>query len=426
MDIPRKSAARNRMIRLVLAGVAFLAAIPLITWGLSRLKPAAPPVEFSTLWPDTVKRGEMVRQVRGLGTLVPEEALLIPATTAGRVERIRVRPGTPVKPDTVVMELSSPEMQTALMTAQFQLKQAEANYIDTKVQLERQQLDQKAAAATVQADYHQARLQADRDQKLAKEGLIPDLTQKLSTVKAEELSTRLELERKRLEIIPEQVQAQLAAKQVAVEQLRAEYSLKLKQVEALKVRAGAAGILQQIGSGSVAGQGLVEEGQSVTSGTVLAKVVQPWKLKAELKVPETQAKDIVIGQAAEIDTRNGVIPGKVSRIDPAAVNGTVTVDVRLEGALPQGARPDLSVDGIVELERLRDVLNVGRPVFGQANSTVMMFKIVPDGNFATRIPVKFGRSSVNSIEILEGLREGDKVILSDMSAWDQYDRIRLK
>ena len=416
MDVPRKSAAKKRLVKRIILGIIVLAAVPLITMGLDRLKVAAPTVEGGTTWPDTVKRGEMVRQVRGNGTLVPEETLLLPANTDGRVERRLILPGTPVKPDTVVMELSNPELQTAAVDAEFQLKAAEAGYTDLRVQLESKGLDQKAVHAQVEAEYTSARLQADRDIKLAKEGLIPDLAMRLSTVKADDLKTRLDLEKKRLEIAGESVQAQLASQRVKVEQLRAQHRLKLDQVQALKVRAGTEGVLQQLS---------VEVGQRVAAGTALAKIVQPWKLKAELKIAETQAKEVLIGQKAEIDTRNGVIPGRVVRIDPAAINGTVTVDAKLEGELPQGARPDLSVDGTIELEHLKDVIYMGRPVFGQAHATVSIFKMEPDGKHASRVQVKLGRSSVNTIEILEGLRVGDRVLLSDMSAWDGHDRIRL-
>ncbi|MBM3775633.1 MAG: HlyD family efflux transporter periplasmic adaptor subunit, partial [Acidobacteria bacterium] len=345
MDVARKFSARKRLAkRAGLAGAA-LAGVWLVSAGLARLKPAAP-LAGSGIWVDTVRRGDMLRQVRGLGTLVPEETLLIPAATDGRVDRRLILPGTPVKLDTVVLELSNPELETALIDAEFQLK-AEAGYTDLRVQLESKGLDQRAVAAQVRAEFHAARLQADRDLKLAKEGLIPDLAMRLSTVKAEELETRYELEKKRLEIATESVEAQLAASRVKVEQLRAQLQLKRSQVQALKVRAGAVGVLQQIA---------VEVGQRVAAGAVLARVSQPSKLKAELKIPETQAKEIMAGQRAEIDTRNGIIPGRVSRIDPAAVSGTVTVDVRLEGRLPQGARPDLSVDGSIELEHLRNVL----------------------------------------------------------------------
>ena len=416
MDIPRQGAGRRRLIRRIVYGSVVVIAVPLITWALSRLKPAAPSVEMATLWPDTVKRGPMKREVRGLGSLVPEEVLFIPATTDGRVEKRLVQQGDKVKPDSILFVLTNPELENAMVDAEYQLKTAEATYDDLKVQLASKGLDQKAVAATVNSDFKQARLQADRDKELAKEGLIPDLQEKLSTVKAEELSQRTKLEEQRLAIADEAVKAQLAAQRAKIDQLRAMFELKKSQVEALKIRAGIDGIITEL---------LVQVGQRVPAGTALAKATQPWRLKAELKIAETQAKDIALGQDAQVDTRNGIIPGKVSRLDPAVINGTRVVDVRLIGALPAGAVPDLSVDGTVELENLSDVVYVGRPVFGQPNSTVSLFKVDPDGKGAARIPVKLGRSSVNTIEVLDGLKVGDKVILSDMSAWDVHDRIRL-
>jgi HlyD family secretion protein len=422
MDIPRKGAARARLIRRIVVAAVIVTAIPLITVGLGRLKPAGPEVEASTVWPDTVKRGPMIREVRGLGTLVPEDVLWITAVTQGRVERILVQPGTAVKPQTVLIELSNPVLEQETLDAEYQIKTGEADYTDLRVRLESQRLTQEAEAARVQADYSQAQLRADRDEELGKLGLKPDLDVKLSRVAAEELAHRHKIEKKRLEISGESIQAQLAARKVQIEKSRALYELRRSQMQSLKVRAGTEGVLQQLGTD----QAKLEAGQQVAPGGLLAKVAQPWKLKAELKIAETQAKDILLGQPASIDTRNGVIPGRVSRIDPAVQNGTVTVDVKLEGALPQGARPDLSVDGTVELERLANVLYVGRPVFGQPNSMVGLFKYDPDGKGAYRVQVKFGRSSVNTIEILEGLQVGDRVILSDMSAWDAHERIRLR
>jgi HlyD family secretion protein len=416
MDIPRQSAARRRRIRRIIYVLLIAAAVPLITWGLSRLKPAAPTVERATVWLDTVKRGPMLRNVRGLGTLVPEEILWIPATTDGRVEQRLALPGIWLKPDTVILILSNPELQQATLDAEWKLKGGEAELANLRVKLQSDRLNQQAQAATVRSDYHQAKLQADRDAELNKLGLLANLNMTLSKAKAEELGNRDQIEQKRLEIGTEAIQAQLAVQQATVEQLRALYQLKLSQVAALKVRAGVEGVLQQVP---------VDVGQRVAIGTNLARVAQPKRLKAELKIAETQAKDIQIGQRAEIDTRNGIIYGRVSRIDPAVQNGTVTVDAKLEGELPQGARPDLSVDGTIEIEKLTDVMSVGRPTFGQPNSQVGLFRLERDGSTAIRVQVKLGRSSVNTIEILEGLRVGDQVILSDMSAWDAYDRIRL-
>ncbi|PYV45971.1 MAG: RND transporter [Acidobacteria bacterium] len=416
MDIPRKISIRRRFLRRLFYTLASLLAILLITLGLSRLKPAAPSVEWSTLWPDTVKRGPMVRQVRGLGTLVPEEIRWIPAANEGRIERILVLPGKEVKADTVLLELSNPEMELAALNAEWQLKGAEAQYTDLRVRLESQRLDQQAATARVQAEYHQAKLKADRNALLAKDGLYPDVDLKLSQVTAEELSNRYALEQKRLDISSEFIEAQLAVQKTTVEQLRAVYQLKRSQVDSLHVRAGVDGVLQQLP---------IQVGQRVTPGTNLARVADPTRLKAEIKITETQAKDIQIGQPATVDTRNGIIPGRVIRIDPSVQNGTRTVDVVLKGDLPLGAVPDLTVDGTVELEHLDDVLYVGRPAFGQEKTTVSLFKVVDERRSAVRVQVKLGRSSVNFIEILEGLKVGDQVILSDMSAWDAYDRIRL-
>jgi multidrug resistance efflux pump len=393
-----------------------LAAVPLITLGLSRLKPAPPSVDRATVWPDTVKRGPMLLQVRGLGTLVPEEILWIPAPIDGRVERRPVLPGTPVKADTVLVELTNPDIQEAALEAEWQVKAAEALYNSLRAQLDSQLMDQRATAATVQSDYQQAKLQAETDEKLAKLGLGSELKVDISKAKAEALATRNEIEKNRVEVSQKSVEAQLAAQKARVEQLRALYQLKKTQLESLRVRAGADGVLQELP---------VEFGQRLTAGTILAKVVQPTRLKAQLKIAETQAKDIQIGQSASIDTHNGIIAGHVSRIDPASQSGTRTVDVKLDGPLPKGAVPELSVDGTIELEHLNDVLYVSRPAFGQPNSTISLFKVENDGKTAVRVQVKVGRTSVNTIEILDGLKVGDEVILSDMTRWDSFDRIRL-
>jgi HlyD family secretion protein len=427
MDVPRKDAAKKRLIKRIIIGLIIIVAllpvgyyvgIPFVFKG--RLKPAAPGVELSTLWPDTVRRGPMVLEVHGLGTLIPEDTLLIPAQTDGRIEKILIKPGTPVKPDSIILIMTNQELQTALLDAQYTLKAAQAAYTDLRVTLEKQGLDLQANAAQVSADYHSAQLKAERDDALVKEGLVAPVDAKISDVTAQELSTRNGIEEKRLSINQESVEAQLAAQKVKVDQLEAEYKLKLQQVEELKVRAGAEGMLQALPEAQK-----VEEGQKVLAGTALGKVAQPSHLKAELKIAETQAKDVTIGQPAVIDTRNGLVKGKVSRIDPAVLNGTVTVDCRLEGALPAGARPDLSVDGTIELMRLDDVVFMGRPVFGQADSKVSLFKMEPEGKYANRVQVTLGRASVNTIEVRTGLNVGDRVILSDMSAWDQYDRIKL-
>jgi HlyD family secretion protein len=371
----------------------------------------------------------MVRQVRGLGTLVPQEVLWIPAQTDGRIIKINIHAGAQVYPDTVILEMDNPDTRLDAVKAEYDLKQAEANLIDLRVQLESQGYDKKSIAATVNSDYVQATMQANRDKELAKEGLVPDMQMQISKTKADELKIRNDLEGNRLRIVDQSVQAQIDSQKVKVEQFRAIYQLKKQLVEDLKVKAGYTGILQQLGSAPVTGgtnnAPPLEEGQRVTAGTILAKIAQPTKLKADLKITETEAKDILIGQPAEIDTRNGVIPGKVIRIDPASVNGTVTVDVGLLGPLPNGARPDLSVDGTIELEKLDDVLFMGRPVFGQPHSDVTIFKVMPDGKTCIRTKVKLGRASVNTIEIVEGLRVGDQVILSDMNAYDNHNEIRL-
>ncbi len=418
MDIPRSSSVkRNRLIKRIVYGILLCAAILVTTLGLSRLKPAAPPIDASNVWPDTVKRGPMVRQVRGLGTLVPKDVLWIPAVTSGRVERILMRPGAKVEPGTVLLVLNNPELELQALDAEYQVKAAQAKYADLEVQLESQRLTQQAEVARIESDYQQQKLRADRDELLAKEGLTADLNLRLSQSTAEQLGQRHKIEVKRLDIQAKSNEAQLAVQRAEIDKLVALAQLRRNEVEALKVRAGAAGVLQELP---------VQVGQQLAAGTIIAKVAQPEHLQAELKVPETQVKDVKIGQPVQVDTRNGVIPGSVSRIDPAVREGTVTVDVALEGALPDGARPDLSVEGIIEIERLTDVVYMGRPAFGQPNSTVGMFRIEKDGKTASRVTVKLGRSSVNTIEVVEGLKPGDRVILSDTSSYDSYDRIELR
>jgi HlyD family secretion protein len=359
----------------------------------------------------------MLREVRGLGTLVPEDIRWIPAQTDSRVDRIVLRPGAIVKPDSIIVELSDPQLQRDTLDAEYQLKGAEADFDNLKVQVHSDLLNQRAAAAAVRSDFEQAKLQHEVDDQLQKQGLAADVTAKLSKVRAEQLAIRAELEDERTKNSEETAKTRLAAQQARVEQQKALYSLRRSQLEALHVRAGINGVLQLVP---------VEVGQRVTPGANVARVADPKKLKAEIKIAETQAKDVAIGQKATIDTRNGIVAGRVSRIDPSVQNGTVTVDVAIDDPLPQGARPDLSVDGTVELENLKDVLYVGRPVHGQAESTIGLFKIVNDGSEAVRVNVKLGRSSVTTIEVLQGLQVGDKVILSDMSAVDNFDRIRLK
>jgi HlyD family secretion protein len=416
MDVPRPQALRQKRIRRAIYGGAVVVIVTAATIGLSKLKMAAPSVDAGTVWRDSVKRGSMLREVRGLGTLVPVEIRWIPAATDGRIDKRVVLPGTQVKADTILVEMSNPELQQSAVDAEYQLKAAQADHDSLKVKLETTLLDQKSVAATVGADYRLAKLQAEVDQKLAENGLISNLTVQLDNVKADSLSTRNDIEQKRLSTDAESEQAQLAAQQAKIDQLRALYELKRSQVDLLNVRAGLDGVLQLLP---------VEVGQRVTAGTNIARVSQPRNLKAEVKIAETQVKDVRIGQKASIDTHNGVIPGHVIRIDPSSVNGTVTVDCALDGALPEGAYPDLSVDGTIELERLENVLYVGRPTFGQPESTITLFKVIGGGKEAIRVPVKLGRSSVNTIEIRDGLNVGDEVILSDMSRWDAFDRIQL-
>jgi len=418
MDIARpefKQQKRRRQIAFLAGGVVLLGGV---TVGVSRLKPAAPEVERSTVWTDTVKRGPMLRQVRGLGSLIPSQEFTrqIPAETEATVVRILMLPGSQVKAETILLEMSNPQVEQAAVDAELQLKAAEAEYQSLRVKLQSDLMNQKAGAATVNADYSQAKLQAETDKALYDLGVISGLAYKASKGKADELTTRNNIEDERLDINQKAIQSQLAQQQAKVDQMRTLAELKQKQLDALKVRAGIAGVLVDLP---------LQVGQHVLPGAELAKVVQPDHLIAELKIAETQARDVQIGQPALVDTHNGTAAGNVMRVDPAVQNGTVTVDVRLTGELPKGARPDLSVDGTIDLERLGDVLYVGRPAFGQENSTISLFKLDPDGKGAVRVPVKVGRASVNSIQIFEGLHEGDTVILSDMSRSDNTDRIRL-
>jgi HlyD family secretion protein len=421
MDVPRgKEVARRKLIRRIVYIALIVAAIPLITWGLSRLKPAAPSVDRATVWIDTVKRGPMLREVRGLGTLVVEEFIWIPANFDSRVEKMNVLPGASVHPSDVLMVLSNPQMELDMADLEWQIKQAEANYDNLQVQLQTAQLAQEAATNQIQSDMEQAGLQADRDKALNKLDLKADLDAKLSEAKWTELKGRLELSKKQLEISNAAIKAQLDAQKILIEKTRAAYDLKKQQVEQLTIRAGVEGVVTVLGTPTTP----LEVGMRVAPGAILAKIAQPHKLKATLKIPETQVKDVAIGQVASIDTRNGIIPGHVTRIDPASVNGTVDVDVKLEGTA-DGMRPDLSVDGTITIERLADVVYVGRPVIGQPGAKITLFKLDTEDKEAQRVPVSLGRSSVNTIEVVDGLKVGDQVILSDMSAQDAFNRIRL-
>ena len=417
MDIARPSNAKKKRIRQIIYGSVALLVVVSVSYGLSRLKPAAPTVERAVVWPDTVKRGDMIVQVRGLGTLTPEDIRWIPATTQGRVERIILRPGVQVKPDDVIMELSNPQLEQQLLDAELKVAAAEAGLANTTVQLNNDLLQSQATAAQIEADFNKAKMQYQMNQQLAKDQLVSTLVLEQSKVDAEQLAVRTKIAKDQLASKAESMRAQGAVQQSTVDQARAVLGLVRRQKDELKVRAGLEGTLQLVP---------VEVGAQVAPGTNLARVANPQRLKAEIKIAETQAKDIQLGQKAEVDTRNGIVEGRVARIDPSVINGTRTVDVTLVGDLPKGAVPDLSVDGTIVLAQLRDIVYMGRPAFGQDQSTVGLFKIGPDGVTAERTQVKLGKSSVNTIEVLSGLKVGDQVILSDMSAYDSYDRIRLK
>lgn len=414
MDIPRVS--KPKRTKWVLGGAGLLVVL-VTTIALARMEPAAPSVDRAGVWMDTVERGTMVRQVRGPGTLVPEQIRYISAVTAGRVERVLAQPGTTVTPETELLVLSNPDVQLQAMEAQRQVAGSEANLANLRATLENQRLTQEAAVATVRSQYREAMRQVQANRQMAQRGLIAEMDLKRSEDTAEELAARLEIEQKRLNFIEESMKAQLASQLGEVERLRGLSSFQQGYVHSLRVTAGATGVLRELP---------LQEGEWVNPGTRLAVVVQPGRLRAELRIPETQARDIAVGQRASIDTRNGIVPGRVVRIDPAVQNGTVTVDVTLEGELPRGARPDLSVDGTIEIERLENVLYVGRPAYGQAESTVGLFRLDPGGSVARRVNAQLGRSSVNTIEVVNGLQEGDVIILSDMSQWDSYDRVKLK
>lgn len=420
MDIARPDLKRRRRRNRVIFSLAGLVAIALVSIGLARLEPAAPRVDRAQVWTDTVKRGEMLRQVRGNGSLVPEKIVTVQSDTGGTVEDILVWPGAEVEPETVLLVLANPTLEQEAFDLGWQLKAAEARMTELEAEVETDQFSQEAAVARLEVDLRQAELEASASENLYRESLEAELVAKAARARANSLEVQLGLERRRLGVLERTVAAKLAVQQATLEKLRASLQLKQEQVQALRVSAGIHGVLQQIGD-----QERLQIGERIVPGTTLAKVVRPDQLKAEIKVAETQARDVRIGQIASIDTRNGLIPGRVSRVDPAVANGTVTVDVTLEGALPNGARPDLSIDGTIELERLSNVLFVGRPVHGQSDVTIGLFRVLPDGQ-ARRISAKLGRTSVSTVEILAGLDVGDEVILSDMSQWDEYDRIQLR
>ncbi|HEX5832331.1 MAG TPA: HlyD family efflux transporter periplasmic adaptor subunit [Pyrinomonadaceae bacterium] len=418
MDIKRPPKSKiKKKIRNAVMIVVGLAAIGAITYGLTKLKPAAPAVDRNTIVIETVKRGEMIRDVRGNGTLVPEITRWVPAPAQGRVEKILLQAGVEVDQSTVIVELHNPQLEQQATDAEFQVKAAEADAENLKVRLESDTMTQKAAIATINSQYSQAKLQLDADEVLGKDGYIAPLQLKISRVAVQDLANRLKVEQERLAVNAKSTRAQLNAATSRLNQLRALSTLRRQEVDALKVRAGTAGVLQQVS---------VQVGQQVEPGFNIARVADPTSLKAVLRVGETQIKDVRIGQPVVVDTRNGLIQGTVSRIDPAAREGTFEIDASLIGPLPPSARPDLSVDGTIELERLKDVLKVGRPAFGQAFQTIGMFVLTPDGSEAVRTTVKLGRNSVSTIEILEGLKEGDQVIISDTSAQDSYNRILIR
>ena len=416
MDIARPDIARAKKIRRIVYATGFAVVILLITVGVSRLEPAAPRVDKDTVYMDTVERGEMLRNVRGTGTLVPEQLRGITPITNGTVERLVLRPGATVRPDTVVIELSNPELEQQALETRLQLDAALARYESRRVELRSQELTQQASLKMVESELSQAEYEAELDEKLFKDNLVSELQVRQKQSRVSELRIRHEIEQQRLAIQADSTKATLAAEQADVDRLRTMYQLRQSQVADLQVTAGITGVLQQVE---------VEEGASVTPGTNLARVGDPTRLMAQLRIAETQARDIVEGQPAAVDTRNGVIPGHVIRIDPSVQQGTVTVDVALDGELPRGARPDLTVDGTIELERLENVIYVGRPVFGQEQSVVILFKLDPDSDDAVRTRVSLGRASVSFIEVLDGLQPGDQVVLSDMSQWDTFDRVRL-
>ena len=418
MDTARDPAiVRRKRIRQAAYAVVALAIVLAVSVALARMEPAAPTVERATLLIDTMKRGSFVRQVRGLGTLVPEDTRWLPATTPGRVERILLRPGATVQPETVILELSNPQVEQEALNARLALSSAEAALESLRVQVQNDLLTQQAQVATIEAEYKQAQMDVEANDVLAKKEIVSSLVLRQSQLRAETLRARYDIEKRRFQMASDSIPARVRVQQVAVDQARASFELYGRRLADLKVRPNFAGVLQQVP---------VEVGQQVAPGQNVARVADPMRLKAELRIAETQARDVEVGQVAYVDTRNGIITGRVSRKDPAATNGTVAVDVALTGDLPKGAVPDLSVDGTVELERIESALQVGRPAFGQEQSTISLFKVVDAAGHATRVPVRVGRSSVNTIEIASGLNEGDQVVLSDMSTWDRVDRVRLR
>ena len=411
-----KRAPQKKTKQYVMYAIGAMALIALTVY-ISQLEAAPPSVEAATIWTGEVQRGELLRQVRGPGTLVPEEVLYVSARTAGRIERVLIDPGALVTPDTVIMILSNPDLTLQVQNAEWEWRRAEAGFTQLRVQLEQAQLQQESVVAQVQALYNQARMRADRDRQLFEEQLTSEIEMMLTQTQADELQNRFEIEKRRLANMEESTEAQLGGQRVQVEQRRGESDLRARDLDSLEIRPTITGVLQEVP---------VDEGQQVAPGTVLARVADPRRLKAELRIAQTQAGEVTIGQTATIDTRNGIVEGRVTRIDPAVVQGTVTVDVELlTDDLPPGARPDLSVDGRIEIERLTDVLYVDRPAFGQANQAVGLFKMISAGAEAVRTTVRFGASSVDKIVVIEGLKVGDEIILSDMSRYDNSDKVRI-
>lgn len=417
MDIARPDLARKKRVRLIVYGAAMVVAVPALTIAVSRLKPAPPSVERSAVWLDTVRRGEMLRDLRGIGILVPVDVRWIPAQSSARVDKIVLQSGAMVRPDSIILELSDPQLELDAVDAEYAYKAAQADLANLKVQLSNSLMAQKSTAADIESQFQQAKMQADVDKQLSEEGIQAALAAKKSAVVAEQLAIKEQLVQEQLKIADDAAKAQIAAQQAHLEQQRVLYELKKRQLNALHLRAGLNGVLSAVS---------VEVGQQVTPGTNLVRVADPSHLKATVQIPETQAKEVAIGQKATVDTHNGTAEGHVTRVDAAVVNGTVAVDVSFDGGLPAGARPDLSVDGTIEIERLPNILYVGRPVQGQPNSKIGLFRVLAGGTEAARVSVELGRTSVNSVEVLRGLQAGDQVILSDMSAWDSYDRIRLE
>lgn len=417
MDIARPELRQIRQRRRIFVGVIAAVLVSAAAFAVSRLEPAAPQVDRQSVWIDTVKRGDLLREVRGPGQLVPKEIRWISADAASRVERVLVRPGAKVDADTLILELRNPEIDDQMLSARAAFEAAKADLQARKIQLQSQILDQKANFASVQADHEGAKLQAEAEAELNQRGIVSSLQYRQTQLRADQLAVRLDIERQRIDMLGTNLDAQMSAERARLDQLQSTYELRQRQAEALHVRAGMSGIVQIIA---------VEEGQQVIPGANLARVARPDVLRAELRVPETQAKDVKLDQIVRVDTRNGIVPGRVVRIDPAVLNGTVQVDVDLEGALPPGARPDLSVDGTIEIEKLSNVMFVGRPAFGQAETTTTLFRLDPEGDSARRVPVELGRASVSLIEVARGLEPGDRVILSDTTSYDQHDRLRLR